>query len=57
MLYVELVFLVVGFCLLLLGYRRNDRNMMLAAAVLLLAVGTIGDFSQGLADSVRDWAR
>lgn len=56
MLYVEMGLLLVGICLLVLGYRRNNRNALLAAALLLLAAGTIGDFSQGLLDGIRNWA-
>lgn len=56
MLYVEIALLLVGICLLGLGYRRNDRNILLVAALLLLAAGTIGGFSQGLVDGFRSWA-
>ncbi|MBW4049527.1 MAG: hypothetical protein HIU89_16900 [Proteobacteria bacterium] len=54
--YVEIGLLLVGLCLLVLGYRRSDRNVLLVAALLLLAAGTIGSFSQGLVDGVRSWA-
>ena len=56
MFYVEIGLLLVGVCLLVLGYRRDDRRTLLAAALLFLAAGTTGGFLQGLADGVRNWA-
>ena len=54
--YVEIVLLLVGICLLVLGYRRNSRNVLLVAALLLLAAGTFRGFTQGFLDGLRSWA-
>lgn len=56
MLYVESLLLVVGIALLVLGYRRNNRNTLLVAALLLFAVGIADGVVQGLVDSIRGWA-
>ena len=49
---VEIVLLVAGLALLVVGYRKNSRNMLVAAALALLACGALGDliagFRQGL---------
>ncbi|MDR7191319.1 hypothetical protein [Luteimonas terrae] len=39
--------LVVGLTLLVIGYRRNNRNLLLGAAVVLLACGAIPEFVAG----------
>ena len=50
--YVELVLLVSGIIGITLGYRRNDRKTMLAAAYLMYVSATGGeplvDFARGL---------
>ena len=56
MVYLGIGFLLAGACLLVLGYRRNDRHLLLVAALLLFAAGTAGDFLQGVTEGVRDWA-
>ncbi|MGK5023679.1 hypothetical protein [Janthinobacterium sp. RB2R34] len=52
--YVELILLVSGIIGITLGYRRNDRKTMLAAAWLLYVSATGGqplvDFAHGLHD-------
>ncbi len=50
--YVELIMLVCGIVGMTIGYRRNDRKTMLAAAWLLYVSATAGqplvDFAHGL---------
>lgn len=52
--YVELILLASGIIGITLGYRRNDRKTMLAAACLLYVSTTAGeplvDFAHGLHD-------
>lgn len=47
---IESVLFVVGVILLVVGYRKNDRNLLLAAAVVLLLVGGLSDFAGGFND-------
>lgn len=44
---IESVLFVLGLILLVVGYRRNDRNLLLTAAILLLLVGGLSDFVVG----------
>jgi len=46
--YMELGLLVLGLVLLIFGYRRNNRNVLVAAALVLLASRAIPDFVAGL---------
>lgn len=39
---IEIILFAVGAFLLVVGYRRSDRNKMLAAALLLFASAAIG---------------
>ncbi|MEZ0472001.1 hypothetical protein [Luteimonas salinilitoris] len=43
---------IAGAVLLVIGYRKTNRNVLAAAAVLLLLVGTAGDFISGYGDGV-----
>ena len=38
---------VVGMTVLVIGYRRNSRNLLLTAALVLLACGAISEFVSG----------
>jgi|ThiBiot_300_plan_2_1041538.scaffolds.fasta_scaffold03885_3 hypothetical protein len=48
--YLELALLFVGLVTVVVGYRKNHRNLMLCAAVALFLAGTVGDFSHGFHD-------
>lgn len=42
--FIVIAVLAVGVALLVLGYRKNSRNILLASALLLLAYGVLPDF-------------
>ena len=44
----EIALTIIGFALLIHGYRKNDRNILLAAALILLFSVGFGDFIHGL---------
>ena len=46
--YVGLALLLVGAVLLVVGYRRNSRNILLGAALLLLASHALPEFVAGV---------
>lgn len=50
---IEISLLCLGVVLLVVGYRRNHRNLMLAAALVLMSFGTVQDFTRGVADGYR----
>ncbi len=47
--WIDLILLVAGIIVLVIGYRRNHRNLMLIAAILLLLSGTLTDAATGFA--------
>lgn len=51
----------VGAVLLVVGYRRNQRQMLLAAAIVLCVSGLgwqlVTGFTQGIGQGIVDWAR
>jgi len=49
----EIGLLCVGVALLVVGYRRHHRNLMLAAALVLMSFGTLQDFGRGFVDGYR----
>jgi uncharacterized membrane protein YozB (DUF420 family) len=49
----EIGLLCAGVVLLVVGYRRNHRNLMLAAALVLMSFGTLQDFSRGVVDGYQ----
>ena len=51
---VEIILFAAGAFLLVVGYRRSDRNKMLAAALLLFASAAIGPFSEGFKQGYAD---
>ena len=51
---VEIILFAVGAFLLVVGYRRSDRNKMLAAALLLFASAAIGPLSEGFEQGYAD---
>ncbi len=56
--YMELGLLAVGVGLLVFGYRKNSRNLLVAAALMLLAFGVgpdlVAGFRDGLSGSTRN---
>ncbi|QNN48224.1 hypothetical protein H9L17_12765 [Thermomonas brevis] len=54
--FVELALLVAGVAVLVIGYRRNDRNLLLAAAILLLLAGALGGMVEGFLEGWRQTA-
>lgn len=44
------VLLAAGVGMLVLGYRRSNRNLLLCAGLLLLAFNGVEDFAAGFAD-------
>jgi ABC-type amino acid transport system permease subunit len=51
MIYLEIILLIVGIVLLIIGYRKTDRNLMLAAAVVLWLSASIHDIVSGAIDA------
>ena len=50
MYYLEIVLFVVGLVVLIVGYRKNQRNLLFIAAILLFLVGVLGGFVEGIED-------
>lgn len=48
--YIEIILLVVGVIALIVGYRKNQRNVLLFAAIVLFLAATVGDFAHGILD-------
>lgn len=44
---------IIGLVLLVLGYRRNNRNLLLAAALCLWIGAGVNDFARGFMDGVN----
>ena len=61
MYYLQMALFVIGSALLSLGYRRNRRNLLLAAAIVLCLSSAGAQFTKGFVDGVHgtvtDWAR
>lgn len=51
--FLEIALLLAGAALLVLGYRRNRRSWLVAAALLLFLSGNLGPFARGVAEG---WA-
>jgi hypothetical protein len=49
---VEIVLLVVAVVVLVLGYQRNNRNLLLLGAVLLFLAGSVNDLVRGFIEGV-----
>ena len=47
MLVLQILLLVAGLAVLVVGYRRHNRNLMLAAALVLLAAGSVSEVVSG----------
>ena len=50
MTYVEVGLLLIGLGMLIFGYRKNSRNVLVIAALVLLASVAIPDFVAGFQD-------
>ncbi|MEO7068492.1 MAG: hypothetical protein ABI114_16400 [Rhodanobacter sp.] len=61
MTYLQAALFLAGVILLIVGYRRNQRKMLLAAAIVLCFSGVGWDvltgFAHGIAQGLGDWAR
>lgn len=44
---IESVLVLIGLILLVIGYRKSNRNVLLVAALVLLTSGTFNDFAEG----------
>lgn len=51
--YLEIALFIIGAGLLILGYRRTNRDVLVVAALLLFLAGSIGDFFSGFVDGVN----
>lgn len=52
--YVELALLVAGVAMLVVGYRKRHRNLLLSAAIVLFLTGAIGDIAHGFVAGFAD---
>jgi hypothetical protein len=50
MLVLQITLLIVGLIALVIGYRRTNRNVLLFAALTLLAAGAVSEFVTGFND-------
>jgi hypothetical protein len=50
--YIEITLLILGVAMLVLGYRKNNRNILAASALVLLVSAGIADFVQGFEQGV-----
>jgi hypothetical protein len=50
--YLEIGLLLIGLGVLVFGYRKNSRNVLVVAALVLLASVAIPDFVAGFQDGV-----
>jgi lipoprotein signal peptidase len=45
--YLQIGLLAAGIALLVVGYRKDRRNQLLLAAILLFLAGALGEFANG----------
>jgi len=50
---IDIVLMVAGFATLVVGYRRDDRKIMLVAAILLFLSCALTDFASGFAEGLE----
>ena len=53
MIYVEIALLVLGLGLLIVGYNKNNRNMLAASTLILLLGAGIESFVPGFVDGYK----
>ncbi|HEX7368825.1 MAG TPA: hypothetical protein VF284_00900 [Rhodanobacteraceae bacterium] len=53
MTYLVVALFVAGVALLIVGYRKSHRNLMLAAAIVLFLSATVGPFTQGFVQGLH----
>ncbi len=52
--YLEIVMFVVGVVLLVYGYRKNNRNILLTAAITLFVSAGIESFAAGVSEGIAE---
>ena len=45
--YIAIGLLVIGLLMLVIGYRKNNRNLLAVSALILLMAAGLGDFAKG----------
>ncbi len=55
--YLTITLLVNGLVVLVIGYRKNNRNVLLVSAILLLAAGALPEFIAGYQDGFNGASR
>lgn len=54
MYYFEIALFVIGLLLLVVGYRRNHRNLLLCAAITLFLAGTAPSMVEGFREGYAE---
>lgn len=54
MYYFEIALFVIGLLLLVVGYHRNHRNLLLCAAITLFLSGTVGPMVEGFREGYSE---
>jgi putative copper export protein len=49
---VEIVLLAIGLAMLVFGYKKNDRNVLVGAALVLLLSAALGDMVHGFVEGM-----
>ena len=57
MLYASLGLFIIGIIVLVVGYRKNDRNMLVVAAIILFTSAALEGFVQGLEEGLMEAQR
>ncbi len=53
MYFMEIGLLIIGVAVLVIGYRKNNRNWLLTAAIVLFLSGALSSAVQGFIDGYR----
>jgi hypothetical protein len=51
---IEIVLFVAGLAMLVMGYRRNYRNLLLCAAIALFLSAGLGSMVEGFSEGYRE---
>ena len=54
MYFLEISLLVIGFVMLVVGYRKSNRNLLSGAALVLLGSGALPDLVRGMERGVLE---